>query len=84
MKKLFSLVSIAAAIWAAAGCSQMEKDIPTAPVEEEDEILISKSFQAGVSETRTTLDGVTVLFSEGESISIWDGTGNRDRNRAVD
>lgn len=78
MKKLFSLVSIAAAIWAAAGCSQMEKDIPTAPVEEEDEILISKSFQAGVSETRTTLDGVTVLFSEGESISIWDGAGNRE------
>lgn len=78
MKKLFSLVSIAAALWAAAGCSQMEKDIPTAPVEEEDEILISKSFQAGVSETRTTLDGVTVLFSEGESISIWDGTGNRE------
>ncbi len=78
MKKLFSLVSIAAAIWAAAGCSQMEKDIPTAPVEEEDEILISKSFQAGVSETRTTLDGVTVLFSDGESISIWDGTGNRE------
>lgn len=78
MKKLFSLVSMAAAIWAAAGCSQMEKDIPTAPIEEEDEILISKSFQAGVSETRTTLDGVTVLFSEGESISIWDGTGNRE------
>ena len=78
MKKFFSLVSMAAAIWAAAGCSQMEKDIPTATVEEEDEILISKSFQAGVSETRTTLDGVTVLFSEGESISIWDGTGNRE------
>ncbi len=78
MKKVFSLVSMAAAIWAAVGCSKMEKDIPTAPVEEEDEILISKSFQAGVSETRTTLDGVTVLFSEGESISIWDGTGNRE------
>ena len=61
MKKLFSLVSIAAAIWAAAGCSQIEKDVPFDPAEE-DEILISKSFQAGVSETRTTLDGVTVLF----------------------
>ena len=62
---------------AAAGCSRMEPDVPVTP-SKNDEILIPKSFQAGVAETRTTLEGVSVLFAKGESISIWDGTGNRE------
>mgnify|MGYP002623967490 CR=1 FL=1 len=78
MKKIISILPLAAAMWFAAGCSVMEKDSPIISVEEEDEILISKSFQADISKTRTTLEGVTVLFSEGESISIWDGIGNRE------
>lgn len=75
MKKIaFLFLPVALAL--AAGCSQMEQDVPETSAEEE--ILISKSFQAGVAETRTTLDGVTVLFAKDESISIWDGTGNRE------
>ena len=75
MKK-FAFLCLPFAMAAAAGCSQTELDNPAAAAREE--ILIPKSFQAGVAETRTTLDGVTVLFSEGESISIWDGSGNRE------
>ena len=61
----------------AVGCARVEPEVPGGAAEEE-EILISKSFQAGVVETRTTLDGVTVLFAKDESISIWDGSGNRE------
>ena len=76
MKKIaFLFLPFALAL--AAGCSQIEQDIPVIPAEE-GEILIPKSFQAGVAETRTTLDGVTVLFAKDESISIWDGSGNRE------
>ena len=64
----------------AAGCSRIEPENPgdLRDAAKEEEILISKSFQAGVAETRTSLDGLSVLFAEGESISIWDGSGNRE------
>ena len=63
----------------AVGCARIEPEIPENPRDVvQEEILISKSFLAGVAETRTTLEGVTVLFSKGESISIWDGLGNRE------
>lgn len=76
MMKKIAFLFLPVALALAAGCSQMEHDVPATSAEEE--ILISKSFQAGVAETRTTLDGVTVLFAKDESISIWDGTGNRE------
>lgn len=76
MKKI-AFLCLPLAFTLAAGCSQLEQDIPVIPAEEE-EILISKSFQAGVAETRTSLDGVKVLFAKDESISIWDGSGNRE------
>ena len=76
MKKI-AFLSLPFALALAAGCSLIEQDIPEMPAEDQ-EILISKSFQAGVVETRTTLDGVTVLFAKDESISIWDGSGNRE------
>lgn len=75
MKKI-AFLCLPFALSLVAGCSQMEQDNPVIPFEEE--ILISKSFQAGVAETRTTLDGVTVLFAKDESISIWDGSRNRE------
>ena len=64
----------------AVGCARIEPEIPEDPREtaNKEEILIPKSFQAGVAETRTSLDGLSVLFAEGESISIWDGSGNRE------
>lgn len=77
MRKIALWVSLAAVLGAAAGCARVEPDTLSVPVDEE-EILISKSFQAGVAETRTTLEGINVLFAQGESISIWDGTGNRE------
>ena len=61
----------------AAGCSRIEPENPRADGTGE-EILVARSFRAGVAETRTSLDGVAVLFAEGESISIWDGSGNRE------
>lgn len=76
MKKI-AFLCLPFALAVVAGCSQIEQDIPEIPAEEQ-EILIPKSFQAGVVETRTTLDGVTVLFAKDESISIWDGSGNRE------
>lgn len=79
MMKKFALLFLPAAIGLlAAGCSRIEPENVEIPVDQEEEILISKSFQAGVAETRTTLDGVTVLFAQNESISIWDGSGNRE------
>ena len=76
MRKLAFLL-LPAAFALAVGCSHMEQDLPEIPSAEQ-EILIPKSFQAGVAETRTTLDGVTVMFVKDESISIWDGSGNRE------
>lgn len=64
----------------AAGCARIEPENPGDPRDDakEEEILIRKSFQAGVAETRTSLEGLSVMFAEGESISIWDGSGNRE------
>lgn len=61
----------------ATGCGELEPEIPMLPAEEP-EVLVHKSFLAETAETRTTLDGVDVLFAEGESISIYDGTANRE------
>lgn len=80
MRKLSLLFLPAVIGMMAVGCARIEPEIPEDPREaaKKEEILISKSFQAGVTETRTSLDGLSVLFAEGESISIWDGSGNRE------
>lgn len=62
----------------AAGCSTMERNIDNPNGSVDPEILVHKSFLAKTSETKTTLDGTTVLFSKGEAISIYDGTANRE------
>lgn len=76
MKK-FSLFLLPVAMGLlASGCTQIEQLNPEMPVEEE--FLIDKTFYAETEDTRTTLDGVDIYFSEGEALSIWDGTGNRE------
>ena len=77
MNKRFLFFLSAVLSLTAVGCVRLEPEDLKGPVEEE-EILISKSFQASVAETRTTLDGVTVLFAKDESISIWDGLANQE------
>lgn len=62
----------------AAGCSTLERNIDNPNGSVDPEILVHKSFLAKTSETKTTLDGTTVLFSKGEAISIYDGTANRE------
>lgn len=80
MRKISWLFLSAVIGMMAAGCSRIEPENPgdLRDDSKEEEILISKSFQAGVAETRTSLDGLSVLFAKGESISIWDGSGNRE------
>lgn len=80
MRKISLLFLPAVIEMMAVGCARIEPEIPEDPREaaKKEEILISKSFQAGVAETRTSLDGLSVLFAKGESISIWDGSGNRE------
>lgn len=62
----------------AAGCSTMEQNIDNPNGSVDQGILIHKSFLAKTSETKTMLDGTSVLFSKGEAISIYDGSGNRE------
>ena len=80
MRKLSLLFLPAVIGMMAVGCARIEPEIPENPREaaKKDEILISKSFQAEVAETRTSLEGLSVLFAQGESISIWDGSENRE------
>ena len=77
MKKIALFLIPVVMTFMAAGCAvvEMEQVQNEEPVQEE--ILIHKSFLAGTAETRTTLDGKKVLFSKGEAISIFDGSGNR-------
>lgn len=62
----------------AVGCSTMEQNMDNPNGSVDPEILLHKSFLAKTSETKTTLDGTSVIFSKGESISIYDGSGNRE------
>ena len=62
----------------AVGCSTMEQNMDNPNGSVDPEILVHKSFLAKTSETKTTLEGTSVLFSKGESISIYDGSGNRE------
>lgn len=62
----------------AVGCSTMEQNMDNPNGSVDPEILVHKSFLAKTSETKTTLDGTSVIFSKGESISIYDGSGNRE------
>ena len=62
----------------AAGCSTMEQNIDKPDGSVDPEILVHKSFLTKTTETKTTLDGTSVLFSKGEAISIYDGSGNRE------
>ena len=77
MKKLSLFLLPAVIGLLASGCARIEQLNPERPVEQE-EILIHKSFLAETAETRSTLEGVTVMFAKGESISIWDGSENRE------
>lgn len=77
MKKLSLFLLPAVIGLLASGCARIEQLNPERPVEQE-EILIHKSFLAETAETRSTLDGVTVMFAKGESMSIWDGSANQE------
>ena len=81
MKRIV-LMLIPLAVVLAVGCSHTELDtekplIPSGDGEEA-EYLIHKTFYGVSDETKTTLDGVNVLFSEGEAVSIYDGFANRE------
>ena len=78
MRRIALFLLPAAVMFMAAGCAvvELEQVGQEEPVKEE--ILVHKSFTAGTDETRTTLDGKKVVFSKGESISIYDGSGNRE------
>lgn len=78
MRRIALLFLPAAIGMMAAGCSTMERNIDNPNGSADPEILVHKSFLAKTSETKTTLDGTTVLFSKGEAISIFDGTANRE------
>ena len=77
MKKIALFLVPAAMAFMTAGCAvvELEQVQKEEPVQEE--VLILKTFHAGTAETRTTLEGKKVLFSKGEAISIYDGSGNR-------
>ena len=78
MRKLALFLLPAAVTFMAAGCAVVELEQVEREEPVKEEILIHKSFMAGTTETRTTLDGKKVVFSKGESISIYDGSGNRE------
>ncbi len=80
MKRTASFLIPVMLAWLSAGCSVSEPEKPVSPEtpDTQEEILIQRSFLAQSEDTRTTLDGVSVLFAKDESISIWDGSGNRE------
>lgn len=79
MRKISSYLISAAIAVMSLGCSRLEPESPEiASIEEEEEVLIHKSFLAETAETRTILDGVDVLFSKDESLSVWDEFENRE------
>lgn len=78
MRKLALFLLPVAVTFMAAGCAVVELEQVEREEPVKEEILIHKSFMAGTTETRTTLDGKKVVFSKGESISIYDGSGNRE------
>ncbi len=77
MKKL-ALFLIPATMAFMAGCAVVELEQVGKDEPAKEEILVHKTFKAGTVETRTTLDGKKVVFSKGESISIYDGSANRE------
>jgi len=79
MRKLVSLFFPVAAVMMAAGCSVVELE-QLQPEEElvNEEVLVHKTFSANTESTRTTLDGTSILFTKGESLSVYDGTANRE------
>ncbi|MBR5700747.1 MAG: DNA/RNA non-specific endonuclease [Bacteroidales bacterium] len=76
MKRIALRLIPLAVVLFAAGCARTEIDNPRIPSKEE--FLIHKTFYGESDETKTTLDGVNVLFAEGEAVSIYDGSGNRE------
>ena len=78
MKKIALFLVPAAVALMAAGCSVVELETVQNEEPVKEEILIHKTFLAGTADTRTTLEGTKVLFAEGEGISIYDGSGNRE------
>lgn len=77
MKRL-ALFLLPATMAFMAGCAVVELEQVGKEEPAREEILIHKSFKAGTVDTRTTLDGKKVVFSKGESISIYDGSANRE------
>ena len=69
MKRILSIFLPLAGALLLAGCSEKRLD--------DVNILIDKTFRVNVTETRTTLDGTSVVFSKGEALSVYDGTANR-------
>ena len=78
MKRLALFLLPAAMAFMAAGCAVVELEQVGKEEPAREEILVHKSFKAGTVDTRTTLDGKKVVFSKGESISIYDGSANRE------
>ena len=77
MKRL-ALFLLPAAMAFMAGCAAVELEQVGKEEPAREEILVHKSFKAVTVDTRTTLDGKKVVFSKGESISIYDGSANRE------
>ena len=69
MRRVLSIFLPLAGALLLAGCSEKRLD--------DVNILIDKTFRVNVTETRTTLDGTSVVFSKGEALSVYDGTANR-------
>lgn len=78
MKQIALFLVPSAVALIAAGCSIVELETVKNEEPVKEEILIHKTFLAGTADTRTTLEGTKVLFAEGEGISIYDGSGNRE------
>lgn len=78
MKQIALFLVPSAVALIAAGCSVVELETVQNEEPVKEEILIHKTFLAGTADTRTTLEGTKVLFAEGEGISIYDGSGNRE------
>ena len=66
MKRTASFLIPVVLAWLSAGCSVSEPEKPATPEtpDTQEEILIHKSFLASAEDTRTTLDGVSVLFAK--------------------
>ena len=76
----FPWAAMTAALLLVAGCSVIDPELMPGRGDRTDrsgERLVPRIFKAETADTRTSLDGTRVVFSSGEAISIYDGSGNR-------